>query len=373
MSDAPIDDALSDALPDADLLKALAPYVARGGGPAAGPVRIRDVERRQLVRCEVVRFTQRRTETQRTAFGTEDLSALPLYEGAIEDHPLPAPDGPGTLTLIRAGSYRLVPCPCDNGTQQCASCSGGGRHPCSCRNEPPRCDVCLDVAPCTECETTGRRRTRTTKARPAANGPHATAPGAQRVTCAVCGTPDAACPRCSGRGRIRCQECDGRGHLTCERCSGRGVGTHEVCGGRGSLSHWVEGTVRYANENASLSLPRPDWPDRVRERLAGAARWRERDIQPGGGVPVGVDDEHRAAMSTHLAHGRTELSRQVTLETCPLARVELMDDPNRVFYVFPGDRSLEVVPTLSHRLKRRLIAAGAVIVIVVVLILWVAL
>lgn len=77
-------------------------------------------------------------------------------------------------------------------------------------------------------------------------------------------------------------------------------------------------------------------------------------------------------MSEHLARGTVELSRRVTLETCPLARVELMDEPNRVFYVFPGARRLEVVPTLSNQLKRRLIAAGAVIVIIVVLILWLA-
>ncbi|GGK11377.1 hypothetical protein GCM10011583_49350 [Streptomyces camponoticapitis] len=372
MSDATKDDALSDDLPDADILKALAPYMARGGGGAASLVRIRDIERRQLVRGDVVRFTERRTETQRTAFGTEDLSALPLYEGAIADHPLPAPEGPGKLTLIRSASYRLVPCPCDGGTQQCASCSGCGRHPCSCRNEPPACDVCLDVAPCSQCETTGRRGGRTTKARPAAAGPRATAPGAQRITCAVCGTAEAACPRCSGRGRIRCPQCDGRGHESCARCSGRGVGTHEVCGGRGSLSHWVEGTVEYANEKASLSLPRPDWPDKVRDRLAGAARWQQLDIPPGGGVPAGVDHEHRAAVSEHLARGTVELSRRVTLETCPLARVELVDEPNRVFYVFPGARRLEVVPTLSNQLKRRLIAAGAVIVIIVVLILWLA-
>ncbi|MFC8079439.1 hypothetical protein ACFUN8_28360 [Streptomyces sp. NPDC057307] len=374
MSDAPYDDALNDALddalPDADILKALTLYTARGGGAAIGGVRLRDVKRRQLLRCEVVRFTERRHETPRTAFGREDLSALPLYEGAITDHPLPAPEGPGRLTLIRAGSYRPVPCPCDNGMQQCAGCSGSGGHPCTCRNEPPPCDVCLNVAPCSECEKTGRRRTRTTKARPAATGPGATAPGAQRVTCAVCGTPEAACPRCSGRGRIRCPHCEGRGRETCARCSGQGVGTHDVCGGKGSLTHWVEGTVEYAHETASLSLPKPDWPDKVRDRLAAVARWEPCDVRADDAAPAGVDGEHRAAVTTHLARGRVELSRRVTLETCPLARVELMDNPNRVFHVFPGTRSLEVVSTLSNRLKQRLIAAGAVIIIVLALILW---
>ncbi|MFI6691034.1 hypothetical protein ACIBLA_04575 [Streptomyces sp. NPDC050433] len=372
MSDAPNDDALADALPDTDILKALAPYVAKSGGAPIRPDRLRDVERRQLLRCRIVRFTERRQERSRTAFGTEDLSALPLYEGAIEDHPLPAPEGPGKLTLIRTGSYRPVPCPCDNGTQRCASCSGSGEHPCTCRNEPPPCDRCLNVAPCSACEKTGTRRTRTTKARPAATGPGAMAPGAQRITCAVCGTPEAACPRCSGRGRVRCPHCGGRGRETCARCSGRGVGTHDVCGGKGSLTHWVEGTVEYAHETATLSLPRPDWPDRVRERLTTAARWQPCEIPAGGAAPSGVHGvhgEHRAALAAHLARGRLELSRRVTLETCPLARVELVDDPNRVFHVFPGARSLEVVATLSHRLKRRLIAAGAVIIIVAVLVL----
>ncbi|MEV4994437.1 hypothetical protein [Streptomyces niveus] len=367
MSDAREDEALGDALSDADILKALTLHSARGGGPAIGGARLRHVRRQQLLRCRVVRFTERRHETPRTAFGKEDLSALPLYEGAITDHPLPVPEGPGKITLVRAGSYRPVPCPCDNGSQQCAGCSGSGGHPCTCRNEPPPCDVCLDVAPCAACEKTGGARARTTKARPAASGPGVTAPGAGRVSCAVCRTPEAACPRCSGRGRVRCPHCDGRGRETCARCSGSGVGTHDVCGGKGSLTHWVEGTVEYAHETASLSLPKPDWPDKVRQRLTTAARWQPRTVPPGGGVPAGVDGEHRAAVAAHLARGRVELSRRVTLETCPLARVELMDDPHRVFHVFPGARSLEVVTTLSDRLKRRLIAAGAVIIIVVVL------
>ncbi|WP_381792208.1 hypothetical protein [Streptomyces niveus] len=369
MSDAPNDDALYAALTDADLLKALAPYLPKAGGAVADAGRLRDITRRQLVRCEVVRFTERRTETQRTAFGTKDLSALPLYEGAIADHLLTPPEEPGRFTLLRAHSHRLVPCPCDNGTMRCAGCSGSGRHDCTCRNEPPACDLCLDVAPCTECEKNGGRRTRTTKVRPAATGPRATAPGAQRVTCAVCGTSEAACPGCSGRGRVRCPHCEGRGRETCSRCSGRGVGPHDVCGGKGSLTHWVEGTVAYTHEKASLSLPGPDWPDKVRERLAAAARWRSHGVPADGSVPTGVHSTHRAAVANHLAHRNAELSRRVTLETCPLARVELTADPNRVFHVFPGDRSLEVVATLSNRLKRRLIAAGAVIVIVVVLIL----
>lgn len=203
MSDAPNDDPLYAALPDADLLKALAPYTAGGGGAPADAGRLRDVTRGQLVRCEVVRFTERRGETQRTAFGTKDLSALPLYEGALDDHPLTPPDEPG----------------------------------------------------------------------------------------------------------------------------------------------------------------------KVRDRLAVAARWRSHRTTADGSVPPGVHDAHRDAVAGHLARRKAELSRRVTLETCPLARVELTDDPNRVFHVFPGERSLEVVATLSNRLKRRLIAAGAVIVIVVVLIL----
>lgn len=58
-----------------------------------------------------------------------------------------------------------------------------------------------------------------------------------------------------------------------------------MCGGKGSLTHWVEGTVEYAHETASLSLPRPYWPDKVRERLTAAARWQPRDVPPGGAVP----------------------------------------------------------------------------------------
>lgn len=369
MSDAPNDDALTAALPDADLLKALAPYLAGRGNTVARPGRLRDVTRRQLVRCEVVRFTERRSETQRTAFGTEDLSALPLYEGALADHPLPVPEEPGTITLLRAHSHRLVPCPCDNGAQQCAGCSGSGRHECACRNEPPACDVCLDIAPCTECEKNGGRRPRAAKARPAANAPGTTAPDAGRVGCAVCGASGAACPNCSGRGRVRCPHCAGRGHQTCGRCSGQGVRTHDVCGGEGSLTHWVEGTITYAHERASLALPSPDWPDKVRDRLTAGARWRPHDVPAGGKVPAGVDGRHRAALAAHLEPGPTELSRRVTVETCPLARVKVADDPHRVYHVFPGGRSLEVVTSMSNGLKQRLFAAGAVIVIVLALVL----
>lgn len=368
MSDAPNDDPLLAALPDADILKALGPYTARGGRSTADTGRLKDVTRRQLVRCEVVRFTERRDQVQRTAYGVEDLSALPLYEGVIADHPLPEPDGPGTVVLVRAGSVQLVLCPCDNGRRRCESCTGRGWHACSCRNEPSTCDICLNVTPCRECERLGRKPIRPSKARPAVKGPAATAPGAPRITCARCGTPEAACPRCEGRGLRRCGHCDASGRQPCEPCSGRGLGTHGACGGKGSVTQWVEGRVVYANERRSLSLPAPDWPDKVTERLTAAA-WHGHDVPDGGRVPTAVVGGNRADVRNHLTEQRAERSRKVTLKTSSLARVELIDEPNRVFYVFPGAGRLEVVSTLSNRLKRRLIAAGAVIVIIVVLVL----
>ncbi|MFB8348381.1 hypothetical protein [Streptomyces niveus] len=371
MSDAPNDDALYAALTDADLLKALAPYLPKAGGAVADAGRLRDITRRQLVRCEVVRLTERREQAQRTAFGVEDLSALPLYEGAIADHSLPEPKGPGKLVLVRAGSVQLVLCPCDNGERQCDACTGRGWHACGCHNEPLPCDVCHNVTPCRECERQGRKPIRPSKARPAVKGPTTTAPGAPRVTCARCDTPEAACPRCEGRGLTRCRHCDASGRETCEPCSGRGLGTHDVCGGKGSLTHWVEGRVVYANEPRSLSLPAPDWPDKVKERLR-AADWQRHDVPTGGPVPTALVRAYRSDVRDHLAPQLGERSRQVTLRTTVLARVELADDPNRVYYVFPGAGRLEVVTALSDRLKQRLVAAGAVIVIVVVLILWLA-
>lgn len=369
MSDAPEDDVLTAALPDADILKALGPYTAKAGRPAAGADRLRDVTRKQLVRCEIVRFTETRKHVQRTAYGVEDLSALPLFEGQIRDHPLPEPTGPATLVLVRAGSVQLVLCPCDNGERQCDACTGRGWHACSCRNEPSVCDRCLNVTPCRECERLGKKPIRASKARPAVKGPAAMAADTPLVTCARCGTAEAACPRCEGRGLRRCGHCDASGRETCGPCSGRGLGKHGACGGKGSVTQWVEGRVVYANERDSLSLPVPDWPARVKERL-GAADWREHKVRTDGEVPAAVTGRYRAEVRRHLAERPGELSRKVTVETTVLARVELVDEPYRVYHVFPGAGRPEVVPVIADRLKHRLIAAGAVIIIVLVAVLW---
>ncbi|MFD7446561.1 hypothetical protein [Streptomyces sp. NPDC059909] len=53
------------------------------------------------------------------------------------------------------------------------------------------------------------------------------------------------------------------------------------------------------------------------------------------------------------------MARRVDIRHLPLAKVELTDDHNRVFYVIPGRSNLEVVPLPSRRRMSRIAALTA--------------
>ncbi|MFD8963772.1 hypothetical protein ACFV0C_02020 [Streptomyces sp. NPDC059568] len=359
--------------------------------PAKGHARI---ERHQVVRFEIVRSVETRTEDSKDSErnGSFDLSDRPRYKNLTE-YAVEPPEDPRTrldLPLVRLGSEREIICGCDGGRIICPECSGEKRRPC-----PPAvvCPDCAGVVPCTHCEETGKRRRRagakqppvrrtsgqqtagqrtaaqqgsTAQQRPV--GPDA---AGTRIACAFCKQPDVACAGCEGWGEIRCDLCGGKGRAACKECKASGRITHEQCGGEGSVTRWRAARIQQTPHRDSLELPERDWPARVRARLNRDAVWEPLDTGQGEKVPDGVDRVHRARITQRLAHQPHEIKRDVSVRTLRLARVELVNDPHRVFYVFPGKTEPQVVRLPSRQWVQRAsgIAAGVVALLVLVLVL----
>ncbi|MFD7894845.1 hypothetical protein [Streptomyces sp. NPDC059743] len=161
----------------------------------------------------------------------------------------------------------------------------------------------------------------------------------------------------------------GKNRLQGVQASGRI--THEQCGGEGSVTRWRAARIQQTPHRDSLELPERDWPARVRARLNRDAVWEPLDTGQGEKVPDGVDRVHRARITQRLAHQPHEIKRDVSVRTLRLARVELVNDPHRVFYVFPGKTEPQVVRLPSRQWVQRAsgIAAGVVALLVLVLVL----
>ncbi|MFE4830355.1 hypothetical protein [Streptomyces sp. NPDC056672] len=358
--------------------------------PAKGTARI---ERYQAVRFEIVRSVETRTEDSENTEknGSFSLSDRPRYENLAE-YPVEPPEDPRTrldLHLVRLDSDQVIPCTCDGGKTVCSGCSGKKWQSCP---AAMACPDCAGVVPCTHCEETGKRNRRATAKPPPARRASGQRTASQQSTaqqgtaqqrpvgpdvagtrtiCAFCRQPDVACAGCSGWGKVRCDLCDGRERVDCDKCGAKGRIEHEQCGGEGRVTRWRAARIQQTPHRDSLELPENDWPGRVRARLNRDAVWEPLDTGRGEAVPDGVDPVHRARITQRLAHQPREIKRDVSIDTLRLARVELVNDPHRVFYVFPGTAGPQVVRVPSRQWVQRAsaIAAGAVALLILVLVL----
>ncbi|MFE3826518.1 hypothetical protein [Streptomyces sp. NPDC059092] len=346
---------------------------------------IRRIERHQLLRARTVRCVETRTEDKAEHHGPIDLSGRPRYQDDVRSHVLAPPkDAHETLTLelVREGSEREIICGCDNGRITCPGCQGRGRLPCP-DPETALCPDCLGVGSCTHCPDTPRREDPARRAgagRPATGGktpadaaarPRGTEP-APRTTCARCRRKEAACAGCEGRGVVTCTTCDGKNVIPCEECGGSRRIEHAQCGGKGSIVRWVQGIIRRRTSVRTLTLPDRSWPRPVRGRLdRRTAGWTELTAASSApfSVPDGVDRIHRRSLEGHLAREPREIAREVSVRSLRLTRLKLVNQPNWVFYVLPGERGLTVTRVPSRRLLLRAsgAAAGALTVLVLLL------
>lgn len=192
---------------------------------------------------------------------------------------------------------------------------------------------------------------------------------AGRTTCVKCRKPRTACPECLGRGTKKCPQCDDTGFRVCPVCEGERSTEHTPCGGTGLVTLWTGGSVRQAPERTSLKRPEQAPPLRVRQQTGRAGAW-ERDILTSAGDPLpdGLDPAHAEAVEPVLAVRQGEVARRVDIARLQLAAVTIPDDPDHVFYVFPGHDGPQVLPVWSRRRSLRVAAVVAGVVVLVLLV-----
>ncbi|MFF3563995.1 hypothetical protein ACFYXS_28505 [Streptomyces sp. NPDC002574] len=358
---------------DEDVLRAVERHLSeRGGGPVrfGAPTAVR-ISWHSLLDCRIVRTTETRTESARTHKGRIDLSKRAVYT-ELTTHkvdPPPEPGRPRRIELVQRDSIRERACECGNGTWHCKRCEGRGDIPC---DTTVVCAACRGLDPCTACEGTGRARDRASTRRGAADGTAGApvAASSERVRCAKCRSPRTACPKCAGRARTECPKCEGRGSVPCPQCKGSGTVPHDACAGTGVLTAWTGAVIEERDRADAVTLPRKRPPRRARRRAGSAGDWRETVLTSSrADLPGDLEHEHHDAIAPRLGRTPGEVARRVTIRHLPLARLAADQDPDRVFYVFPGRYGLEVVPLPSRRrvLHASAVAVAALVVVLLVL------
>ncbi|MGW5119310.1 hypothetical protein ACWEQ8_28280 [Streptomyces noursei] len=309
-----------------------------------------------LLEGEILRCLETRTEHPRLHRGHLDLSGTPQYD-SLHQHALDAPKelaGTTTAKLVKRGTVADQACPCGNGHIGCPRCQGRGELPC---DPSAPCTDCPDTDPCLLCHGT---RTRTGE--PLGDQDRARN---ERTTCQLCGALDAACRTCRGRGKTTCTTCRGRGSSTCPNCDRSGTVTHEHCAGTGHTVTWTEGVIERRTRTEDVTWPPSGVSFVARQQARDNGRWSTASLTHHDPVPDDLETEFKKLLRPHLKKSEGEIAREAAFRYLPLARVEVPHRPHRVYYVFPGGTSLEVVPVLSPRRTWQL--AGAVLATVVAL------
>ncbi|MEE1806119.1 hypothetical protein [Streptomyces sp. BE133] len=355
---------MADSLSEDDILEAIARHTGR---PGQGPQLRRtgaDIAQLPMLDLRIVRSVETRTTRPETRPGTYDTSGRPTYEGDLRDHPVEPPKDPAvsrTVEFVLRGSVRTAPCGCDEGRQPCSRCRAKGKLRC---DTGPMCPACKGVAPCTWCDGTGERRKDRTAAEPAREKP-----AAGRTTCVKCRKPRTACPECRGWGTKKCPQCDDTGFRVCPVCSGERSTEHTPCDGTGLVTLWTGGSVGHAPARTVLKLPEPAPPLRVRQQTGRVGVWERVTLTSADDpLPDGLDPAHIEAVESALVPLQGEVARRVDLGRLQLAAVSIPDDPDHVFYVFPGRDGPEVLPIWSRRRSLRVAAVVAGVVVLVLLV-----
>lgn len=355
---------MADALSEDDILEAIARHTGR---PGQGPQLRRtgaDIARLPMLDLRVVRCVETRSTRPETRPGRYDISGRPTYEGELRDHPVEPPKDPARsrkVELVLHGSVRTVACGCDEGRQPCSRCRAKGKLPC---DTGPLCPACKGVEPCTWCDGTGERRQDRGPAGPAREKQP---PG--RTTCLKCRKPRTACPQCRGRGTEKCRQCDDTGFRDCPVCAGERSTKHAPCDGTGLVTRWTGGSVGHAPQRSAAKLPDPSPPLRVRQQTGRTGAWQRITLTSAGEpLPDALDPAHVEAVESALAPRPGEVARRVDIGWLQLVSVAIPDDPDHVFYVFPGADGPEVLPIWSRRRSLRVAAVVAGVVVLVLLV-----
>ncbi|MET9662885.1 hypothetical protein [Streptomyces sp. NPDC006510] len=354
---------MADSLSEDDILEAVARHIGRPGqGPQLRRTGV-DITRLPMLDLRIVRCVETRGTRQETRPGKYDISGRPTYEGELRDHPVQPPKDPAEsrkVELVLHGSVRTVACGCDEGRQPCSRCRAKGKLPCE---TGPLCPACKGVEPCTWCDGTGERQDRA----PAGPSGEKNSPG--RTTCLKCRRPRTACPQCRGWGTEKCTRCDDTGFRVCPVCAGERSTEHTSCDGTGLVTLWTGGSVAHAPERSAVKLPDPAPPLRVRQRTGRTGAWERVTLTSvGEPVPDALDPAHVEAVEKALLPRPDEVARRADIGWLHLVAVAIPDDPDHVFYVFPGSDGPEVLPIWSRRRSLRIAAVVAGVVVLVLLV-----
>ncbi|WP_433890383.1 hypothetical protein [Streptomyces sp. CA-111067] len=307
------------------------------------------------------RLIETRTESRQTQDGAVDLakhpvSKLPVYE-VLDDYGLDAPVHPfaaTTVKLLKQDSLNDRLCPCGNGRVTCSRCQGQGHVPCEVTMS---CTGCRGLDPCVRCQGTGKRRK------------YATArPGGVRTTCRECGAEGAACAECQGKGRIGCTDCGGRGRRDCPDCKRTGTVVHPQCKGTGGSVTWTQGVIARRVHKARIRLPANGVPLAARLLARDAGRWQKITVSRDEKLPEDLADQF-PDLPPRLNRRPGELARHTALRHLPLARITVPQQPNWVYYVFPGEHAPHVRALPSRQRTWQFGGAALAVLALVVLVL----
>lgn len=347
---------------------------------------------------QLERLTEEREETPKRGQGRVDLSKYRTYSGELDDYVMPPPDFSArrrsVVTVVREGSVRTEGCTCSNGKVQCSPCAGSGEVPCT---RQVGCTACADNTPCTECDGDGERARQIRKDR--RRNPSAAAGGPQdrrqqdqtkRATCIRCGTAEAACPSCQGRGDAPCPKCRGTGVRPCRPCDGNGSVKHDLCGGKGSFTKWTQGTITREITEQSTGLE-GDLPNLVPGKVTEGS-WEEFPLTPAQGkyrdgrsddgmdvtavlasLPGQLPSRLRAPLTGLLHRHPGELLRRGRLRRIQVARATSVLDPNHVYFAYPAlTGGISVYDVLSPSFRRKVAGVAGLVGVAVILVVLVA-
>ncbi|MGW3651509.1 hypothetical protein [Streptomyces sp. NPDC000878] len=296
----------------------------------------------------------------------KQISRRPAYTD-LGTRVVPVPAGfarSDPVTVVLAGSIAEKECPdCDAGWLACDTCKRSGTQKCPETVKCPGCRGGTDA--CWSCGGTGKKGHR----KPPPKGQRK----ARTTCCRRCGEHDMACPECFGEQTKQCPLCNGTGNRSCDDCNGNKRVKHKRCEATGYLTTFTAVVIKHpvVPDPKRILPPAHLW---WQTRRAG---WRQEILtSPAAELPADLPETLRPEVERRLAFAKREVLREATLRFLPVARVEVVGDPEWVYFAFPErpgtGGGLKVVRRPARQRLVRLAAIASTAVVIAVLVTWLA-
>ncbi|SFL67872.1 hypothetical protein SAMN05192584_12424 [Streptomyces pini] len=256
-------------------------------------------------------------EQRQKHYGHIDLSDRPECDSLARHRIAPPKDltRAQTVKLVRRDSVTEDFCPCDNGKTACPRCQGRGDLPCEASTA---CAACRGIDSCLRCDGTGYRKLKV-------HEDHGVV--GERVTCERCGTHNAACRTCDGRGRTTCSTCHGAGVRDCPDCDRAGTVPHQRCKGAGRIVTWIEGIIRREPRTERIRQPETGVPYPAWSAARESGAWHQLHLTGQDPLPADAASRLLHLVQPHLTPHEGEIARQATFRHLRLARTVVPQHP----------------------------------------------